>query len=86
MIHCVLLGLLALSGFAAADRTLSSVTTSAQTSNVSISFAPAGGKGSAPIDLSDPRLVPTGGAEQVRLTNYWEEALLGIPKLFTLRL
>lgn len=53
---------------AASERTLTSVTTSSQNTNVSISFVPAGGKGSAPLPLNDSRIAPTGGAEQVHLT------------------
>lgn len=57
--------ILSIASLAAADRTLHSVTTSSQNTNVSIAFNAAGGKGSAPIALNDSRIVPTGGPEQV---------------------
>ena len=56
---------LACASLTVAERSLSAVTTSSQNANVSISFVPAGGKGSAPLPLNDSRIVPTGGAEQV---------------------
>ena len=52
---------------AASERTLFSVTTTSQNTNVSISFNAAGGKGSADIPLNDSRVLPaaTGVPEQV---------------------
>lgn len=57
--------LLAVANLAICDRSLTSVTTSAQATNVSIPWAPLGGKGSPPLPLNDSRIVGTGGAEQV---------------------
>jgi hypothetical protein len=61
---------------AASERTLTSVTTSSQNTNVSISFVPAGGKGSAPLPLNDSRIAPTGGAEQVNEPPFGDDGQL----------
>ena len=57
--------ILCLAGLAAADRNLQSVTTSAQTSQVSILWAAVNGTGSEDIPMTDPRLAATNGPEQV---------------------
>ena len=69
--------ILCLATLAAADRNLQSVTTSAQTSQVSILWAAVNGTGSEDIPMTDPRLTATNGPEQVCRTLSRMQADLG---------